>query len=300
MEPAGVSTDAGECLDPQSSGRPCVSKATEALIAEFPAGGAGTLRGAAKELGCSTEACILTHPRFLAFAQKRGVPPRAVEAELKARFKPPGPRDSTDLLDNFKIDAVLQGWAQRFPRFYNFPFCMMDFYETRGALATTDVASILRGEAPQTVGAGAAAPSARPCDTFACVLNTDVSSGRGKHWVAVFGDCRGRDWSVEYFNSAGNPPPPPVTRWMEEAAEKLRALRGAEPGRYGQGGVAAVPVTDLRHQESQTECGVYVLYYIRRRLEGAPYAVFQETPTADDEMMGFRRHLFRQPEWGEK
>ena len=87
---------------------------------------------------------------------------------------------------------------------------------------------------------------------------------------------------------------------MEEAAEKLRALRGAEPGRYGQGGVAAVPVTDLRHQESQTECGVYVLYYIRRRLEGAPYAVFQETPTADDEMMGFRRHLFRQPEWGEK
>ena len=110
----------------------------------------------------------------------------------------------------------------------------------------------------------------------------------------VFGDCRGEgEWSVEYFNSAGNPPPPPVTRWLEETASRLMTYRASHPRKYGDGAVVPVPLTDIRHQDSQTECGNYALYYIRRRLEGAPYSEFRETRIPDVAMLAFRKHIFR-------
>lgn len=252
---------------------------------------------AAEILGCSSEACVVAHPalRSHVASGKGRKAARALELELEARFKPLGPRDSTQLLSNFNIDGVLQRWAAaEFPRFFNFDFNMMDFERTGGSLATTDVARILEGEAAQIVHGGEAVR--RPCDTFACVLNTDVSSGRGKHWVAVFGDCRGRNaWSVEYFNSAGNPPPGPVARWLEETTARLTAHRAARPRSSGVGPVNVVALTNVRHQNSQTECGLYALFFIRRRLEGAPHSEFTGARISDAAMTEFRKHLFRGP-----
>lgn len=255
---------------------------------------------AATALGCGTEACVISNPEF---QRAVDLPASAVRRELAVRFKAAGPRDTTDLLSNFDIDRVLQQWAAQFEDFFNHPVNMMDFEATGGSLARVDPAAVLAGREAQIV-AGGDTPR-RPCRTAACVLNTDVSSGRGKHWVAVFVDCRPEDagtpWTVEYFNSAGNAPPDPVTRWMEETAARLapvRRRRGAAETRtvssFQRGAaVVTVPVTDIRHQESRTECGLYTLYYIRRRLEGAPAADFQSERIPDEAMIGFRKLVFR-------
>lgn len=257
--------------------------------------GAQAVRKVAEALGCTSESCVVSHPDFKRFAVSEGHVENhdVLEAGLAARFKPKGPRDSTALLNNFNIDAVLQDWAVTHEKFFNFPFAMIDFESTGHALARVDPSDILEGRVPQHLGK-LRGETRRPCDTFACVLNTDVSTGRGKHWVAVFGDCRGRGtWSVEYFNSAGNPPPPAVARWLEETAASLRNFRVDRGERFGEGEVKSVPLTDVRHQESATECGLYALYFIRRRLEGAPVSEFRGRLIPDEAMTEFRAHVFR-------
>lgn len=320
---AAVEVSPSECAEGVAGpGAPCASRAVVHAIAEFIETGGGTgakaaprpadaealpaedsaeaaaVRGAAAALGCGSESCVLANPRFRRFAAAKGVD-RAVEADLRRRFKPEGPRNSTRLLNNFNIDGVLQQWAAAHERFFNIPFCMMDFERAGGSLARVDVGGILDGSEAQDLGP-AGGRVRRPCDTFACVLNTDVSSGRGKHWVAVFGDCRGAVWSVEYFNSAGNPPPPPVVRWLEAAATRLAERRlegGGPPGsvveRPSDGRVETVVLTNTRHQDSQTECGNYALYFIRRRLEGDPPEAFRGQRIPDEAMVEFRRRLFR-------
>ena len=154
--------------------------------------------------------------------------------------------------------------------------------------------------------------------TFGCVMNTDSSRGPGTHWVAVFVDMRpeGVDtapWTIEYFNSAGRPPAAPVVRWMEQTRAKLAALRAtleapratleeprttleAPPTAASAGLVETWAVSSVSHQRSQTECGPYALYYIRRRLEGAQPKDFMDASyrIPDRAMVEFRHYLFRE------
>jgi hypothetical protein len=264
---------------------------------------AAVVREAAAVLGCSSESCVLMKLR-----QRRLVSEHDIRAEFARRFKPAGPRDSRALLSNSNIDGVLRRWADEFPDFCPCPFAMADFETNGDAFASADPAQLrLDGEA-----------RGAPCRTFACVHNTDISSGPGIHWVAVFVDMRPEpagpgQWSVEYFNSAGRPPARPIIRWMERVRAQLVAARAqlaagkglpAEdaagnplPAEGAAGTVETRAVTSVAHQKSQTECGPYALYYIRRRLEGAPVDEFADPlrRVPDAAMEEFRRHLFRAP-----
>ena len=269
--------------------------APESTLPKASTDEAQAVRRAALVLGCNSESCIVTHPKFRSFVAglENIGGTHLLDIELDRRFKTEGPRNSTHLLSNFNIDGVLQEWAVTFPEFYNYNFNMMDFEVVGGSLARTDVAGILEGRESQNLGKMGGLIQ-RPCNTFGCVLNTDVSTGHGKHWVAVFGDCRGEgEWTVEYFNSAGNAPPGPVTRWLENSAARLMEYRMAHPRKFGVGEVTSIPLTDIRHQDSQTECGLYTLYYIRRRLEGAPLSEFRSARIPDNAMVEFRKHIFR-------
>lgn len=265
------------------------------LLPSAPTPEAGAVRAAAAVLGCTSESCVVAHPAFRRWAADQGLASGpALDLELETRFKAPGPREGRALLSNFDIDGTLRRWARVFPGFYPCPFAMMDFETNGDALGELDLADVFAGRAPADLGPGFGVVRRR-AGCFGCVLNTDTSAGRGKHWVAVFVDGRARagaPWTVEYFNSAGNPPPRPAVRWMERARAQLAAARAArgEPG-----GVESVAVTDVDHQESQTECGLYALFYIRRRLEGAPLEFFFEHRVPDAAMTAFRAHVFRGP-----
>ncbi len=339
-----VSTDSGSCL---FGGDVCSTRASLGLLMKFykseAAGGENTggentggennggennaqkkepktvedlLNCVQELLGVDSELKVLEHSKFQDFlgdAEKE-----RIAKEIDTRFKTSGPRENTTLLNNHNIDKTLHQWATKYPEFYGYSFCMMDFDEGGEFRSIEDqpMDSVLCGKAPQTI-AGESEDVFRMCKCAGVVLNTDVSTGKGKHWVAAFVDCRDKhDWSVEYFNSSGNPPPPPVARWLVRTHQRLEAFLSSlrdpacapnvtsvtsvtsEVRKFWDGHENAKvsfsgAVSSKRHQQSRTECGLYSLFYIRARLDGTSFKFFDRAFINDDEMTEFRKHVFR-------
>jgi hypothetical protein len=323
---AGLTTDCGECAEDaggRQPGGPCSSQNILNAVVAFAAAmapatpaapaapaapacdqlptaettEAKAVRAAAAVTGCPSESCLLRTPVFQQFVvEHRFVPStRVLARELELRFKARGPRDSLELLSNYNLDETLQRWGRVFPEFFPCPFAMMDFDNNGDYFGEASLPAILEGRVAADLGTERAR---RPFTCFGCIVNTDTSSGPGKHWVAVFVDCRpsgAEPWTVEYFNSAGRPPPKPMVKWMERTATRLAEYRTSKTGLPAPGGAAVktVAVTNVDHQESQTECGLYALFYIRRRLEGASYHTFEDQVVPDAAMTAFRTHVFR-------
>jgi hypothetical protein len=256
------------------------------------------IKTAAKVLNCDgSEACVMTHKNLHEFIVKTEGKDasKVIKAEALVRFKQEGPRNSNALVDNYGLDGIGERWAAKdFPQHFHCPFAMMDFDREDYQISRISLVDVREGRESQKIF-DAMSPNnpravKRPCRTFACVLNTDVSSGGGKHWVCVFVDMRsepgkGEPWSIEYFNSSGRPPPKSVTNWMANVKDQLETA-------YPDAKIDIHPVTDIAHQKSYTECGVYVLYYIRSRLDGVSWKEFSEWRVSDETMLEFRKHLF--------
>ena len=104
---------------------------------------------------------------------------------IKETFKPQGPYDSDDWLDNFNIDHVLKQNMEKYKDFYAIPFQMIDFAKQKSELATLELDKLTT-----------------QYNTAAVVINTDISTGKGKHWFAIFMDFRKTPYTIEFFNSS--------------------------------------------------------------------------------------------------
>lgn len=191
--------------------------------------------------GCIGEKCV---------AQKLGV---------SGAFKPDGPRYGTALISDSNIDNVLATWTKEFPKFYHYTYCMDDFYNTGSSLTDVPFDVVL----------------SKGYKSAACILNTDISTGRGLHWRCLYMTPS----SIEYFNSSGNPPTNSVLRYMLEQKAKIPSLELV----YG---------TGIVHQALKTECGIYCLYFIRKRLEGTSYDFFKYKRIDDLDVQEFRKRIF--------
>lgn len=191
--------------------------------------------------------------------------------------KPTGPADSTNLLNQYNIDEVLQDFSMaslnkdthfvNIP-FYHIPFDMRDF-----AKANKSVLNSLNFK--QLIKNG--------FKTFGCVLNTDVWSGPGKHWVCIFGECKGKNVNIEYFNSSSNGLSEfiEIDEWVNRKKKEFPDLN-----------ISIKEVVEDEIQKSETECGVWCLCYIKCRLEGKPHNYFMKKNVSDDEITQARKYLF--------
>ncbi len=215
---------------------------------------------------CDTQECVL----------KRLEPNSAGLAKML--FKSHGATDTT-LINNANIDELLKQWAHAHPTFFAYNFNMRDYASNSFAhgrvinkpdtLATIDQHGLY----------------ARGIRCSGCVINTDIYAGPGKHWMALFTDYRDtRTPTIEFFNSSGNAPSPEWVNWMQKTQAQMQA---ALPN------VKIVRVTNVRFQQSKTECGVYSLYYIWARLSGHTLDSFINKPIDDKYMFEFRHHLFK-------
>jgi hypothetical protein len=181
------------------------------------------------------------------------------------RFNPTGPWNSTNWLSNDDIDGVLSLYEKKFPRFKHIPFQMRDFQKSANELSEADWEDIYNNY-----------------DAVGWVFNTDTSGGPGQHWVSTFIDLRGG--TVEFFDSAGRKYKE-FTEFVIETTHTLSEISGKK--------FRDVFVAKIEHQKKNTECGVYSLYFILSRLHGIPYTAFEFTPVPDDQMVQFRKYLFR-------
>ncbi|MCA9330161.1 hypothetical protein KDA11_05920 [Candidatus Saccharibacteria bacterium] len=247
----------------------------------------GTLSGALKKAKVRSETQLLQNPEFLAFCNERGLSPALVEKHFKEIFAPTGPHKCCDLLSNFNIEDALRDLRTKYDWLYIHPCNMINFEEYGGSLTTVPAGEYLKYKA------------------MACVLNTDVDNGRGKHWVCIFCDFRHPDkgYSFEFFNSSGNGPGTVrdkikrdgtkgdvygiIMNFLDVLANDINRSTGV-PCR-------AVIATDVRnpHQKSDTECGPYCLYYIHMRCRGVSYKKFRDERIPDEVVTDFRAFVFR-------
>lgn len=206
-----------------------------------------------------------------------------VRGELIKNFKIDGPRD-TKLLSNVNIDNILQQWKYKFKDFFPYNFNMLDYekYSFRNGQILNQPDTLATISFKDLYAKG--------YRTVACVINSDKYSGPGKHWMALFVDARApieqaNKWSVEFFNSSGNAPVAEWVNWLIKTQDEMKDIANND---FPQ----CVKVTNIKHQRSKTECGIYSLFYIWSRLNGIPYKYFQTIHVPDQIMFEFRFHLF--------
>jgi hypothetical protein len=250
-----------------------------------------SLDGAKQTLKCDSESCVVSHPTFQKFAIKNKIASNSeLEENLDTRFKIEGPRNSTAWLSNYDIDKTLEDWAFKFEDFFPCPFAMIDFDRMGDPLHRYNMHDIYNGKHKKNTIMGTVK---LPCRTFGCAINTDVTAGKGKHWMALFVDMRGSEvWTIEFFNSTGAPPQKSIVNWMKKTKENLEDYLNQIGKKIK---VEIIITSHLEHQESNTECGLYTLFYIRARIENVPYDRFLKIVIPDENMIEFRKHCFRSP-----
>lgn len=223
------------------------------------------LESAKKMLHCESESCVINKPEFYNLYTGN------LDELKKNNFKPEGPRNTDEWLSNYNLDDVLEQWQKKYSDFRHIPFQMRDFEKTKTELATIDFIEEYK----------------KGTKSFGVIINTDISTGSGIHWFAIFVDFRdSKKMSIEYFNSSGSLPVKEIHDWLYNTKMKM-AAHGYD--------VDVVIVSRIEHQKSNTECGVFSLWYIYSRLNNVPYAYFNKNDAVTDDMMyKFREHLFRQ------
>lgn len=228
-----------------------------------------------KILKVDAEAKIYEHPKF-----RKHIGGSRADKVLKTEFKEPGPANDTSLLDNFNIDGTIQKWVHKAPekfhkKFYGMPFQMIDFAKTRTELSKLDLSELMESG----------------YDCFGVVLNTDVSTGRGKHWFCLYCDLTHTGKpddpvTIEYFNSSGFEPRPEITVWMESTCHDMIS-------KYDIYCKIINVANGKQLQFSRTECGVWSLVYILSRLCGHDPDWIVKVKATDHDMIKYRKKLFR-------
>jgi hypothetical protein len=116
------------------------------------------------------------------------------------------------------------------------------------------------------------------------VFNTDVSTGPGQHWIALYCDIRPELVfpRITYFDSYGDKPSKEVVNLMKRWKITWDATKIHEKP-------MATTYNKTRHQYENSECGMYCLYFHFCCLLGTP----MNKRIPDEVVRGFRGVLFR-------
>lgn len=201
-----------------------------------------------------------------------------IDKNISTEFKPESlAHNSTKLLSNYDIDNILTGLAER-PQhkgFYPIKCQMIDFADhpiyddSKHDLRNIDICKDIIQSGYTTMGV---------------VFNTDIHSGGGIHWFAVFGDFRSHPYTIEYFNSSGHKPRKEILLWCSDVCARVRSTQKSITSIVASGNIA--------HQKSETECGVYSIHFIHKRLNNIPVKEFGTRPIPDELMYATRNELF--------
>lgn len=212
---------------------------------------------------CKNEACVVDSEIVT-----RHVDPVLLQ-ENKRRFKPKGPYNTKEWLTNTNIDEFLDQLAIKYPGFLHVPFQMIDFAKTGGPDSLSNVNIV------QKIREG--------IKWFGVVINTDVSSGPGKHWFALFGNFSKKPYRLSYFNSSGQYPMTQISRWLEDTRNKIIKETGVE---------TEVVLHTKPLQQNTYSCGDWSMAYLKFMLDGGTDEEFKRRNFTDAMMAEFRRFAF--------
>lgn len=115
------------------------------------------------------------------------------------------------------------------------------------------------------------------------VFNIDPHDKPGRHWVSLFIDIKGKH--ACYFDSFGELPPPEVEKLLTNLKDQ---------------GITRISYNDIRHQKSNTECGMFSIYFLIAALSGRPIEQICMDALDDKLMLELRDVFFLHKEPSQK
>ena len=116
------------------------------------------------------------------------------------------------------------------------------------------------------------------------VFNTDPHTESGEHWIALFINIKKH--YMMYFDSTGAKMPREVGALIKRLEKQFTEM-GV--------GVKVYTNEGFKHQQSDTECGIYVMYFILElAMEAKTPEYFKHKIIPDDDMMRLRKIYFNE------
>jgi len=114
------------------------------------------------------------------------------------------------------------------------------------------------------------------------VFNLDTHDQPGSHWVATLIDSRKNQ--LMYYDSNGIPPPNKVMPFLKKILRNLGKMNKSN---------AKIFKNNTRHQNGNSECGMFSMNFIIKYLNGLSYDKIIKSYPTDKEMNQLRKVLYR-------
>jgi hypothetical protein len=180
------------------------------------------------------------------------IPNKYLQDKLKKDlFSPPQPTEwkskPNTWLSNFDIDAVIQQYEEANPDFLFLGPTPIDFDTVKnGKCIWSELCKL-----------NIVKEYKRGKRKFGVIFNLDTSDGPGTHWVSLFMDIKDPTPFLFYFNSTGEGMPGEVKDLIERLEKQFNLIKPLKNRK-----LRILENTSMQHQESNTECGMYSLFFI--------------------------------------
>jgi hypothetical protein len=268
--PYAARRNKGSCLTPSVLKTIAARTLKHRGLTGLTSGGSRSLQAEiAKELGCKSndERCILERSA-LSVKEKKSL--------LNTYFRPKMPEEwKTDPDAWLSSDDIIHVMKQYEKAYTDFKFLGVVPIDFSAPSPYTD-GSEKKCMNDQFCHVNLKEERLRGMRIIGAVFNLDPHYKDGSHWVALAIDLKRN--CVYYFDSYGVEPPRQVARFMRYLTLQEPALRLESNGR--------------RFQFSNSECGMYSMYFIIRMIEGESFKKFCKNRIDDKYMLNFRKVLF--------
>ena len=109
------------------------------------------------------------------------------------------------------------------------------------------------------------------------IFNLDKHNQSGSHWVAIYIDIKKNE--IYFFDSYGDPIPSRLHKFCKDVKEQAN-------GSY------KILINKKTHQHSNSECGMYSMYFIIQLINGVSFETFQTERVPDERMLQLRKEYF--------
>ena len=186
-------------------------------------------------------------------------------------------------LSNLDIDAAMSQYARTSKKFVYLGTWPTDFAERLRS----------GGRCVQTCTPEPFVEAQRTRSLAATIINLDVHTGPGTHWVAFALDCRkpNRTPKMMYYDPTGRPPPP---RWAKASAWAVIAASAPDEDTRRRMLAEAV-YNRVPHQSKNTECGVFSMMCVDALIAGRSFEKHCSLAITDDDAFRSRNAFFELP-----
>lgn len=183
-------------------------------------------------------------------------------------------KNPEEWLSSLDIEAIEKEYMKVFPKYY-FVGCVPIDFDKKSKTGSCIVSALCSMNIKSLYDKG--------YDKIGIVFNTDVSTGPGQHWIALFADLDPQFEypRITYFDSYSHAPEAEVQRLMRRWKEQWDATKiHSKP--------TELTYNRTRHQYENSECGMYCIYFHLSCIVGLP----MDKRISDDVMRSFRGMLF--------